>query len=64
MIDFKSKEKYDFQDLLRVMDILRGEGGCPWDREQTHESIRKNFIEEVYEACEAIDLKDNTLLCE
>ncbi len=64
MLDFKSKEKYDFYDLLRIMDILRGEGGCPWDREQTHESIRKNFIEEVYEVCEAIDLKDNRLMCE
>ena len=41
------KEKYDFTDLCRVMEILRGEGGCPWDREQTHESIRKNFIEET-----------------
>lgn len=64
MINFKNKAEYGFEDLLRIMDILRGEGGCPWDREQTHESIRKNFIEEVYEACEAIDLKDNTLLCE
>lgn len=64
MINFENKAEYGFEDLLRIMDILRGEGGCPWDREQTHESIRKNFIEEVYEACEAIDLKDNTLLCE
>ncbi|MBR5283531.1 MAG: nucleoside triphosphate pyrophosphohydrolase [Clostridia bacterium] len=64
MISFKSKSNYDFNDLLEIMDILRGENGCPWDREQTHESIRKNFIEEVYEAVEAIDLKDNTLLCE
>ena len=46
------------------MTILRAPGGCPWDIEQTHESIRRNFIEEVYEACEAIDLQDDTLLCE
>ena len=58
------KEKYDFTDLCRVMEILRGEGGCPWDREQTHESIRKNFIEETYEVVEAIDTKDAHLLCE
>ena len=64
MISFKSKSNYGFEDLLEIMDILRGPGGCPWDIEQTHESIRKNFIEEVYEAVEAIDLKDNTLLCE
>jgi len=64
VINFKNKAKYGFEDLVEIMDILRGEGGCPWDREQTHESIRKNFIEEVYEACEAIDLKNNTMLCE
>ena len=58
------KAKYDFADLCRVMEILRGEGGCPWDREQTHESIRKNFIEETYEVVEAIDTKDAHLLCE
>ena len=39
------------------MDLLRRPGGCPWDREQTHESIRRNFIEEAYEAVEAIDEK-------
>lgn len=58
------KARYDFADLCRVMEILRGEGGCPWDREQTHESIRKNFIEETYEAVEAIDVRDAHLLCE
>ena len=58
------KKTYDFADLCRVMEILRGEGGCPWDREQTHESIRKNFIEETYEVVEAIDLRDAHLLCE
>ena len=64
MVDFKEKESYRFEDLLQIMEILRGENGCPWDREQTHASIRRNFIEEVYEACEAIDNEDNTLLCE
>ena len=64
MVDFKEKERYGFQDLLEIMEILRGEDGCPWDREQTHKSIRRNFIEEVYEACEAIDNDDPVLLCE
>ena len=44
------------------MRILRGENGCPWDREQTHQSIRNNFIEETYEAVEAIDNSDPVLL--
>ena len=55
---FLTKETYDFYDLVSIMEILRSEGGCPWDREQTHESIRKNFIEETYEAIDAIDRKD------
>lgn len=59
-----SREKYDFYDLCAIMEILRGEGGCPWDTEQTHESIRKNFIEETYEVIEAIDKKDMSLLRE
>ena len=59
-----SKDKYDFSDLCLILEILRGEGGCPWDREQTHETIRKNFIEETYEVIEAIDNKDTELLRE
>ena len=58
------KEKYNFYDLVEIMEILRGVGGCPWDAEQTHESIRKNFIEETYEVIEAIDAKDTKLLQE
>lgn len=49
------KEKYSFEDLLRIMEILRGEDGCPWDREQTHESLKKYLIEETYEVIEALD---------
>lgn len=56
--------RYGFADLIEIMKILRGEGGCPWDREQTHSSIRKNLIEETYEAVEAIDSGDKTLLQE
>ena len=59
-----AKSKYNFDDLCLIMEILRGEGGCPWDAEQTHESIRKNFIEETYEVIEAIDNKDSALLKE
>ena len=51
------KDKYDVYDLEKIVDLLRRPGGCPWDREQTHESIRRNFIEEAYEAVEAIDEK-------
>lgn len=58
------KENYNFYDLCLIMEILRGEGGCPWDAEQTHESIRKNFIEETYEVIEAIDNNDTKLLRE
>lgn len=59
-----AKSTYSFDDLCTILEILRGEGGCPWDAEQTHESIRKNFIEETYEVIEAIDTKDYELLRE
>mgnify|MGYP003294008840 CR=1 FL=1 len=47
--------QYTFEDFLEVIARLRAPGGCPWDAEQTHESIKKNLIEEAYEATEAID---------
>lgn len=62
--DFTFKEKYDCGDLLRIVEILRAPGGCPWDAAQTHESIRTNFIEETYEAIEAINKKDPAMLRE
>ncbi|MBQ9264762.1 MAG: nucleoside triphosphate pyrophosphohydrolase [Clostridia bacterium] len=52
------RRHFDFYDLVRVMAILRGEDGCPWDKEQTHESLRKYLIEEAYEAATAIDEGD------
>jgi len=55
MINFDSKASYNFDDLITIIALLRSPDGCPWDREQTHASIRRNFIEEVYEVCEAID---------
>lgn len=47
-----------FDRLHEIIAVLRGPNGCPWDMEQTHQSIRKNFIEELYEALEAIDADD------
>ena len=61
MIDFPHKEKYDAQDLRQIVEILRGEGGCPWDREQTHSTLRRNLLEETAELCEAIDREDPAL---
>ena len=61
---FQAKEKYDVRDLLRIMCLLRAPGGCPWDREQTHQSIRKNLIEETYELVEAIDRDDPAMMRE
>lgn len=58
------KEGYNFYDLVKIMELLRSEGGCPWDREQTHKSIRNNFIEETYEVIEAIDTDNKKLLRE
>lgn len=63
-MDFQRKETYDIDDLCRIMEILRSPEGCPWDREQTHQSIRRDLIEETYEAAEAIDLQDAELLRE
>lgn len=59
-----TKKHFSFDDLCAITSLLRGEGGCPWDREQTHESIRRCMIEEAYEVAEAIDKKDSGLLCE
>lgn len=63
-MDFLLKEQYSMEDLLEIVRILRAPGGCPWDQEQTHQSIRANFIEETYEAIEAIDTNDLVLLQE
>ena len=58
------KERYSFEDLLEIMKTLRSPNGCPWDREQDHESLKKYFIEETYEVLEAIDLESSEKLCE
>ena len=59
-----NKEKYTFDDFKKIIEILRSPEGCPWDREQTHNTIRNEFIEETYEAVDAIDRGDKTDLCE
>lgn len=59
-----NKESYSIDDLIKIMEVLRSEGGCPWDREQTHKSIRNNLIEETYEAVEGIDNGDDEILKE
>ena len=55
MVDYPRKEQYTLEDLMEIVRILRHPGGCPWDIEQTHASVRRNLLEEAYEAAEAID---------
>ena len=50
-----AKDSFDINDLADIVVILRSENGCPWDKVQTHKSIKKDFLEEVYEVMEAID---------
>ena len=62
--EFTIKESYQMDDWVKLVRRLRSENGCPWDREQDHHSIRKNFLEETYEVLEAIDTEDTDLLKE
>lgn len=64
MPDFEFKDSYDVNDFRRMIEVLRAPGGCPWDREQTHESIRNNVLEEAYETAQAIDRRDTENLRE
>lgn len=61
--EFK-KERYSLEDLRDIVKILREPGGCPWDAQQTHTSVRKDLLEEAYEVADAIDLNDRDALCE
>ena len=56
--DLMKLERYGFDELVQIMRILQGPGGCPWDREQTHESLRPYMLEETYEAIDAINQGD------
>ena len=58
------KKDYTAADLVTIVELLRLPGGCPWDMEQTHKSLRKDLIEETYEVIEAIDNEDPVLLRE
>ena len=58
MVNWSMKKTYTCQDLMEIVRVLRHPGGCPWDQEQTHQSIRANMLEEAYEAAEAIDRMD------
>jgi len=55
---------YTFEDLKEIVKKLRAEDGCPWDRVQTHESMKRYLVEECAEVLEAIDNKDAENLCE
>lgn len=61
---YPKKPEFDITPLQDIIKTLREPGGCPWDIAQTHESIRRNLIEETYEVIEAIDMEDYDLLCE
>ena len=56
-------QRSSFEELVEVMARLRSQGGCPWDREQTHASLKPYLVEEAYEALEAIDREDDAELC-
>lgn len=60
----KGAARYDLYDIVEIMDRLRGPGGCPWDREQTHESLKQYLLEETYETIEAVNRGDMQELCE
>ena len=64
MVDFVNKPNYNINDLIELLKLLCSPDGCPWDAEQTHESIRRNLLEEAYEAAEAIDNNDTEALIE
>jgi len=59
-----TNKKYTFNDLVEIVRKLRAPDGCPWDREQTHESLRENTVEEVYEMLEAFDSGDGAKMAD
>ena len=60
---FDKRQRFDTLDLLNMVKLLRAPGGCPWDREQTHESILTCITEEAYEIRDAIERQDDDDLC-
>ena len=63
-VSLEECERYSFRQLVQIMSRLRGENGCPWDLEQTHQSLRKYLIEEAYEAVDAVNEEDMLKLCD
>ena len=55
LASLRDRSRYGIDELLQIMQVLRSENGCPWDKEQSHASIRQDLIEECYEVIEAID---------
>ena len=64
MVHFEEKAHYDLQDLRQIVHLLRAPGGCPWDAEQTHASLRRQMLEEAWEVVDAIDREDAAALRE
>ena len=64
MLRLLKTEHFTFDDLCDLVAVLRSDIGCPWDREQTNESIRNCIIDETYEFIEGLDNDDNKLMCE
>jgi tetrapyrrole methylase family protein/MazG family protein len=60
----RNMARYTFEEFMNIITRLRSKDGCPWDREQTHESLKPCLLEECYETFEAIDQKDSENLCE
>ncbi|MDO4543690.1 MAG: nucleoside triphosphate pyrophosphohydrolase [Clostridia bacterium] len=63
-LEFSKRERFSYYDLVETMRRLRGRDGCPWDREQTHESLKRDLLEECYELLDAIDEKDDDHIIE
>lgn len=61
---YEEKKPHDMKELLEIIHILRSPDGCPWDREQTHQTLKKCLVDETEEVLEAIDKNDHTNLCE
>jgi tetrapyrrole methylase family protein/MazG family protein len=63
-LEFRQLKSFDLGHLAEIMELLRSSQGCPWDRKQTHESLKQYLIEETYEVLEAIDEQDEDKLLE
>ena len=63
-INTDKKEQYTFDELLSIIAALRGENGCPWDKAQTYETLKKCLTDETEEVLQAVDNHDMENLCE